>query len=123
MKRMGNAFDAFQGVGVMFVVDDKWAKANADGLTAFLRGALKAETFLYDPNNKQKAVEIMVKYTKSPAEDIAKSYDSFYAQNHIMSPNFELTGTMLQPWLDLRGSTEKPERYIDLSYLKRAAGK
>jgi hypothetical protein len=29
---------------------------------------------------------------------------------------------LLQPWLDLRGSSEKPARYIDLSYLKRAAG-
>jgi NitT/TauT family transport system substrate-binding protein len=123
MKRMGNAFDAFDGVGVVFVVDDKWAKANADALTGFLRAAAKAEQFLYDPNNKQKAVEILVKYTKSPAEDIAKSYDSFYPKNRIMSPDFMLTGTQLQPWLDLRASSEKPGRYIDLTYLNRALGK
>ncbi len=123
MKRMGNAFDAFAGVGVLFVVDDKWAKANADALTGFLRGAAKAEKFLYDPSNKQKAVDILVKYTKSPPQDIAKSYDFFYPKDRIMSPDFMLTDSLLQPWLDLRGSSEKPQRYIDLSYLQRAVGK
>ncbi len=122
MKRMGNAFDAFPGVGVVFVVDDKWAKANADTLTSFLRAAAKAETFLYDPNNKQKAVEILVKYTKSPPEDIAKSYDSFYPKDRIMAPDLMLKDSQLQPWLDLRGSSEKPARYIDLSYLRHALG-
>jgi ABC-type nitrate/sulfonate/bicarbonate transport system substrate-binding protein len=123
MKRMGNAFDAFDGVGVVFVVDDMWAKANADALTSFLRAAAKAEKFLYDTNNKQKAVDILVKYTKSPAADIAKSYDSFYPKDRIMSPDYALTDAMLKPWLDLRGSSEKPERYIDLTYLRRALGK
>jgi ABC-type nitrate/sulfonate/bicarbonate transport system substrate-binding protein len=122
MTRMGNAFDAFEGVGVVLVADDKWATANADALTGFLRAAAKAEKFLYDPNNKQKAVEILVKYTKSPPVDIAKSYDSFYGKDHIMSPNLLLTDRLLQPWLDLRGSSEKPARYIDLSYWKRAVG-
>jgi NitT/TauT family transport system substrate-binding protein len=122
MKRMGNAFDAFPGVGVLFVVDDKWAKANADALTAFLRATAKAEKFLYDPNNKQKAVEILVKYTKSPPEDIAKSYDSFYPNDHINSPDLHLADAQLQPWLDLHGSAEKPSRYIDLTYWKRALG-
>ncbi len=123
MKRMGNAFDAFEGVGVIFVVDDKWAKANADALAGFLRAAAKAQKFLYDANNKQKAVDILVKYTKSPPADIAKSFDSFYGKDRIMSPDLELTDRLLQPWLDLRGSSEKPERYIDLTYWKRAVGK
>ena len=123
MKRMGNAFDAFEGVGVVFVVDDNWAKANAAAVTGFLRGAAKASKFLYDPANKQKAVDILVKYTKSPPEDIAKSYDSFYGKDHIMSRDLNLSEAALQPWMDLRSSAEKPVRYIDLSYLKNAASK
>jgi ABC-type nitrate/sulfonate/bicarbonate transport system substrate-binding protein len=122
MTRMGSAFEAFEGVGVMFVVPEVWAKANADALVAFLRAAGKAEKFLYDPANKQKAVDILVKITKSPAGDIAKSYDSFYGTDKVMSPDYKLTGKMLQPWLDLRGSKEKPERYIDMSYRDRAFG-
>jgi len=123
MTRMGNAFDAFEGVGVVFVVDDKWAKANADALVGFLRAAARAQKFLYDPSNKDKAVEILVKYTRSPPADIAKSYDSFYGKDHIMSPNAVLTDALLQPWLDLHGTAEKPEHYIDLTYWKRATGK
>lgn len=123
MKRMGNAFDAFDGVGVVFVVQDAWGKAKADALVGFLRAAAKAQKFLYDKSNKQKAVDIMVKYTKSPPDDIAKSYDSFYGSDKIMSPELLLTGKALQPWLDLRDSKEKPEHYIDNSYWKRALGK
>lgn len=122
MTRMGSAFEAFEGVGVLFVVPNAWAKANADTLVAFLRAAAKAEKFLYDKANKQKAVDIMVKITKSPPGDIAKSYDSFYGTDKIMSPDYKLTDKMLQPWLDLRGSKEKPDRYIDMSYLNRALG-
>lgn len=122
MKRMGSAFDAFEGDGVLFVVPNAWAKANADALVGFLRAAHKAEKFLYDTANRQKAVDIMVKYTRSPPEDIGKSYDSFYGKDKIMSVDFELTDKLLQPWLDLRGSKETPERYIDLTYLKRALG-
>jgi NitT/TauT family transport system substrate-binding protein len=122
MKRMGNAFDAFDGVGVVFVVDDKWAKANADAVVGFLRAAAKAEKFLYDPSHKDKAVEILVKYTKSPPADIAKSYDSFYGKDRINSPNLELTDRLLQPWLDLRGGPKKASDYTDLSYWTRAVG-
>lgn len=122
MKRMGNAFDAFDGVGVVFVVDDKWAKGNADALVGFLRAAAKAEKFLYDSSHKDKAVEILVKYTKSPPADIAKSYDSFYGKDRINSPNLELTDTLLEPWLKLRDSPKKPSDYTDLSYWKRAVG-
>src|SRR5208282_589201 len=52
MRRMGNAFEAFEGVGVLYVVDGNWAAANADLVVAFLRAAAKAEKFLYDPANK-----------------------------------------------------------------------
>ena len=123
MKRMGNAFDAFEGVGVLYVVDGNWAAANADLLAGFLRAAAKAEKFLYDPANKPKAVDILVKTTKSPPDDIAKNYDSFYGTDHINSPDLELTDRALQPWLDMRGSAEKPAQYIDQTYWKRALGK
>jgi ABC-type nitrate/sulfonate/bicarbonate transport system substrate-binding protein len=123
MKRMANAFDAFDGVGVIFVVDDAWAKANADALTGFLRASVRAQKFLYDPSNKQRAVEILVKYTRSPADDIAKSYDSFYGKDRINAPEALLTDALLQPWLDLRASSKKPAEYIDLTYWKRALGK
>jgi ABC-type nitrate/sulfonate/bicarbonate transport system substrate-binding protein len=123
MNRLGNAFDAFTGVGVAFAVQNEWAKTHADALVRFLRGAAKGAKFLYDTSNKAKAVEILVKYTKSPADDLAKSYDSFYSTDKIMSRDLELTDKLLQPWLDLSGSSDKPAKYIDLSYWKQALGR
>jgi NitT/TauT family transport system substrate-binding protein len=123
MKRFGTAFEAFEGAGVVFAAQDSWAKDNAESVVKFLRAAAKAQRFFYDPKNKDKAVEILVKKTHQPAADIAKNYDAVYGSNKIMSPDLELNDKLLQPWLDLRGSSEKPARYIDLTYWKRALGR
>jgi NitT/TauT family transport system substrate-binding protein len=123
MRRMGNAFEAFDGVGIVYAVQRSWGKAHADTLVRFLRAVAKAQRFFYDPANKQKAVDILVKVTKSPPEDIGKSYDSFYRGDRLMAVDLALTEPMLQPWLALRGSTEKPSRYIDNSYWKQALGR
>ncbi len=123
MKRLGDSFEVFRGVGVVLAVSDGWAKAHADALTGFLRAAIKAQRFLYDPKNKAEAVRIMVKVTKSPPEDIARSYDIFYGPNKVMAPDLALTEAAIKPWLDLRGSSENPARYMDLSYWRRALGR
>jgi len=123
MKRFGTAFEAFEGAGVVFAAQTKWAQSNANSVIRFLRAAAKAQKLFYDPSNKAKAVEILVKYTHLPAEDIEKNYDAVYGPNKIMSHDLELTDNLLQPWLDLRGSSEKPARFIDLSYWKRALGR
>jgi len=123
MKRFGTALEAFEGAGVVFAAQPKWAKDNADSVVRFLRAAAKAQQLFYDPSNKAKAVEILVKDTRQPVADIEKNYDAVYGPNRIMSPNLELTDKLLQPWLDLRGSSEKPARYIDLTYWKRALGR
>jgi ABC-type nitrate/sulfonate/bicarbonate transport system substrate-binding protein len=123
MKRYGTAFEAFEGAGVVFAAQTSWAQANADSVVKFLRAAAKAQRFFYEPKNKDKAVEILVKYTRLPAADIAKNYDAVYGPNKIMSLDLELTDRLLQPWLDLRGSSEKPARFMELSYWKRALGR
>jgi ABC-type nitrate/sulfonate/bicarbonate transport system substrate-binding protein len=68
MRRLGNAFDAFDGVGIVFAVQNAWAKAHAEALVGFLRAAAKAQKFLYDRNNKDRAVEILVKYARSAVQ-------------------------------------------------------
>jgi ABC-type nitrate/sulfonate/bicarbonate transport system substrate-binding protein len=123
MKKMGDAFEAFRGVGVVLAVREPWAKAHADALVAFLRADLKAERFLYDPKNKAEAVRIMAKVTKTPPEDVAKTYEAYYGPGKVMAPELELTEAGLKPWLDLRGSSENPARYMDLSYWRRALGR
>jgi ABC-type nitrate/sulfonate/bicarbonate transport system substrate-binding protein len=123
MKRFGTAFEAFEGAGVVFTAQTKWAENNADEVVRFLRAAARAQRLFYDPSNKAKAVEILVKQTRLPAADIDKNYDAVYGPNQIMSRDLELTDKLLQPWLDLRGSSEKPSRYIDLTYWKHALGR
>jgi ABC-type nitrate/sulfonate/bicarbonate transport system substrate-binding protein len=123
MKRFGTAFEAFEGAGVVFAAQTKWAENNADSVARFLHAAAKAQRLFYDPSNKAKAVDILVKRTHLPAADIEKNYDAVYGPNKIMSQNLELTDRLLQPWLDLRSSPEKPARYIDLTYWKRALGR
>jgi NitT/TauT family transport system substrate-binding protein len=123
MNRLGTAVEAFEGAGVVFAAQTSWAEANRDSVVRFLRAAAKAQRYFYDPKNKAKAVEILVKYTRLPSDDISKNYDTFYGHDKIMSAELELTDKLLQPWLDLRGSSEKPARFIDLSYWKSALGR
>ena len=123
MKRFGTAFEAFEGAGVVFAAQTKWAENNADSVVRFLRAAAKAQRLFYDPSNKAKVVEILAKQTRLPAAEIEKNYDAVYGPNQIMSRNLELTDKLLQPWLDLRGSSQKPARFVDLTYWKRALGR
>jgi ABC-type nitrate/sulfonate/bicarbonate transport system substrate-binding protein len=123
MKRFGTAFEAFEGAGVVFAAQTKWAENNADLVVRFLRAAAKAQRLFYDPSNKAKAVEILAKQTRLPGAEIEKNYDAVYGPNEIMSRNLELTDKLLQPWLDLRGSSQKPARFVDLTYWKRALGR
>ena len=123
MNRLGTALEAFDGPGVAFVAQDSWAKATRIWSSGFCGRWPRPSVTSINPKNKNKAVEILVKYTRQPADDISKNYDAFYGADQIMSPDLDLTDKMFQPWLDLRNSSEKPARFIDRSYWKRALGR
>ena len=64
--------------GIPFTVwaaNSDWAAKNRGALTAFTRSYKRGVEWLYDPANKQAAIDIMVKYAKHDPQDTALAYD------------------------------------------------
>ncbi len=52
-----------------------WAAKNRDAMVAFARSYRRAVKWLYDPANKAKAIDILVKHAKQDPQDSAEAYD------------------------------------------------
>jgi NitT/TauT family transport system substrate-binding protein len=64
--------------GIPFTVwgtNSAWAAQNRDALTAFARDYVRAVRWLYDPANKEQAVDILVKRAQQNRQDSADAYD------------------------------------------------
>ncbi|MDB5569857.1 MAG: ABC-type nitrate/sulfonate/bicarbonate transport system periplasmic component-like protein [Hyphomicrobiales bacterium] len=119
MRKMGQAYEAFPGPQVVFTVQKDWAAKNADAVVSFLRATNKAMGMLYDKANRDKAADILVKAIGGTKDEALQSYDLFFGEE-IMARNLDLTREGVKAHLDLRGSSEDPDKYYDLTYLKRA---
>jgi len=65
---------------------DKYAQSHADLLVRFTKGYLRGVRWLNDPRNRVRAIDILVKDTKTAQPDAEKSYDTFVAKNKLFSP-------------------------------------
>jgi NitT/TauT family transport system substrate-binding protein len=64
--------------GIPFTVwgaNTAWAAQNREALTAFTRDYQRAVRWLYDPANKEQAVDILVKYADQDRKDSSDAYD------------------------------------------------
>jgi ABC-type nitrate/sulfonate/bicarbonate transport system substrate-binding protein len=52
-----------------------WAEKNQDALTAFARSYRRGVRWLYDPANKEQAIDILMKYAKQARKDVEEAYD------------------------------------------------
>jgi NitT/TauT family transport system substrate-binding protein len=52
-----------------------WAEKNRDALTAFARSYKRGVRWLYDPANKEQAIDILMKYAKLARKDVEEAYD------------------------------------------------
>jgi ABC-type nitrate/sulfonate/bicarbonate transport system substrate-binding protein len=119
-NHLGYTFEAFDGNYLIFATTRTWAGDNKEALTRFLRATVRGSRWLYDTANRDAAIDILVKAIKATPEDAAKTYDLYFGSEEILTKDLELDPARLQPYLDLRGSGEKPERFVDLDYLKSA---
>jgi NitT/TauT family transport system substrate-binding protein len=57
-----------------------WAAKNREALTAFARHYKRGVRWLYDPANKQQAVDILLKYARQDRKDVDDAYDYLVAK-------------------------------------------
>lgn len=114
--------DAFGVYAALFhVARTDFLKQNANAVRAFLADYVLGLEWLYDPKNRQKAVEMTADFTKTPF-DILNSY--FMTQrDYYHDPRACIAAAMIQSPIDamLRESLiDKPvvvSDHLDLSYL------
>jgi NitT/TauT family transport system substrate-binding protein len=123
MRKLGYAYEAFAGPQVVYTVAKDWAQKNDATLVHFLRAAHRAMDWLYDPSHRDQAADILVKAIGGTRADALLNYDDWIAQNHVLAEGLSLTADGIKAFLDLRGSSDDPQRYLDLAYLRKAESK
>ncbi|WP_182358474.1 ABC transporter substrate-binding protein [Tomitella gaofuii] len=110
----------------------KWAKANPEAVTKYLRAIIKAVEFVKDPANEDKAVTEIGKLVDDPPEAIKAGLEKYFYAPAIPNAYFPddfhhdpgvFTATV-DAYLEL-GLMDKPiteEQYMDYSYLDAARG-
>ncbi|MGQ0750902.1 MAG: ABC transporter substrate-binding protein [Betaproteobacteria bacterium] len=101
-----------------------WAKANESTLAGFVRGMNTAYSWLRDRRNKQEAVDILRARLDLDPQAAAQAFDQF-----AQWPWPEIRKNGLRQVIDVVWEAEKlappkgePEKYLDLTYLRRAGG-
>jgi ABC-type nitrate/sulfonate/bicarbonate transport system substrate-binding protein len=129
LARAADVLDSYQGiVGGARVA---WAKENAEDLSGFIAGWLEAVNWMYDPANREMALDIIAEnMPQMPRPVAAGACEIFFDAETGMRRDgtFDMPG--IATVLDLRrefGPTPDdlhgPEHYIDTTYLNTAKGR
>ncbi len=74
LAKANDVFGDYQGV--VAAVQNPWAKANEASLVSYIRGFKRGVSWLYEPQNREQAIKILLKYVPQMNEALAsKSYD------------------------------------------------
>lgn len=123
-RSLGTLSDYFPAYpGSIAATRRSWARDNEARLVAFIRGMNAAFAWLEDKNNQQEAIEILQARLKIESAAAVRAFDEFSAK-----PRPTVMPEALQQVIDvvwdaegLQGPRGAPGKYIDLSYLHKAA--
>jgi NitT/TauT family transport system substrate-binding protein len=87
-----------------------WAEKNRDALTAFARSYRRGVRWLYDPANKEQAIDILMKYAKQARKDVEEAYDYQVAKLKL----FGLDGDVSDQTFE-----KMAEGLVEISFIKK----
>ena len=104
-----------------------WAANNREALLAYIRAYSRAVRWLYDAGNKERAVDILVKYSRKDRKDSADTYDYFVSKLHAFSADGRISQAAykrmtdaLVDWGDLKEPVPPASKFFDLSFVEAA---
>jgi ABC-type nitrate/sulfonate/bicarbonate transport system substrate-binding protein len=109
------------------ILNKEWAAKHKDAAIGVTKALQKAANWIYDPKNKQKAIDILAAYTNVPADICAASYQFMIVEQKAIGHNLEVPAAGLQNIIKIdqaigaNPASSKPfdlSRYYDPSYLK-----
>jgi NitT/TauT family transport system substrate-binding protein len=111
----------------VWAVNTNWAAKSRPAMLAYVKAYGRAVRWLCDTNNKDKAVDLLVKYSKQDRKDSADTYDYFVKQLMAFSQNGvidEATYSKMTEGLinlgDLAAPLPPMSKFIDPSFVKEA---
>jgi NitT/TauT family transport system substrate-binding protein len=88
-----------------------WAAKNREAMVAFARNYKRAVRWLYDPANRQQAIDIVVKYARHDPKDTAEAYDYYIAKLKLFGADGDVSDKayekMAEGLFDI-GTMQKP---------------
>ncbi len=103
-----------------------WLPRNEDTVARYLRGYLAGQRWLYDPANKERAIEVLSDKTRLSAEDARATYELYVERERPFPPGMRINLDGVQGVLDalvelgeLQPPTPPPSRYVDATYVER----
>ncbi len=124
LKSLGASSDFFPTYpGPIAAARRAWAREHKAELLAFIRGFNQAYAWLGDAANSNAAVQLLPERLNMPADAAARALARIYSQ-----PRPQVTEDGVKQVMDLVWAAEKftaakrtPAKYMDLSYLQKAA--
>ncbi len=106
-----------------------WAHENADLLASYIRAYIEATKWCFDPQNRKGGLELLAKHNGIKGYSAEKTLDALLDPKHGLYPKAELNLPGIAAALELRAEmgylsrpVPRPEKYVDLSYHRRAVG-
>lgn len=109
------------------ILNKEWAAKHHDAAVGVTKALQKAAVWIYDPKNKQKAIDILSAYTNVPADICAASYQFMIVEQKAIGHNLEVPAAGLENIIKIdkdigaNPASSKPfelSRYYDSSFLK-----
>ena len=106
------------------IIDSRWAEANSQLTVRYLKAMVRAMQWAHA--NKEEAAALVTKRTGIPLKYTRATVEEYLSQG-IISRDGSVNRAGFQRLIDLMGETlfkqrpyPVPEKYLDMSYLRRA---
>jgi NitT/TauT family transport system substrate-binding protein len=111
----------------VWAANTDWAAKNRTAVVAFARNYSRGVRWLYDPANKEAAVEILVKHAKQDRRDIVEAYDflvaklkSFSADGNLQDAAYRKMADGLIDLGDMKEPVPPKSAIFDGSFVEQA---
>jgi ABC-type nitrate/sulfonate/bicarbonate transport system substrate-binding protein len=125
---LGRSTDVIQHYMFMSVSANRtWAREQRPVLVRYLRALADAVAWLYNPANKDEAIDLLATRTNTERTAVSRTYGVYIEEGKVIPERAQVPVEGLRAMLetlielgDLPGPTVDPQRYIDLSYGQEA---
>lgn len=127
---LGNTTQSFPKISFdSFWVNKNWSDQNEDVLVRFLKAMIKAQHWIYDPNNKEEAMQLLLNEDPNATPEAAeRGYNAKLVDNQIFTKNGDVDKEAMDIVLDINKQLEnfqgpdvpKQEDFFESRFLERA---